>query len=117
MEQTKQTVFLKSMLISQLLMETIDQLKHTKQYRQDIKNQTNRLEKMLEQYSIREFDIIYKTDPEMTTNIMNKIESLVDKISTSSIEDLVMINAVIEKYNENKEWFREHGRVEFLKID
>jgi pyrroloquinoline quinone (PQQ) biosynthesis protein C len=42
---------------------------------------------------------------------------LVDKISTSSIEDLVMINAVIEKYNENKEWFREHGRAEFLKID
>jgi hypothetical protein len=117
MEQTKQTVFLKSMLISQLFLETIDQLKNTQQYRQDIKNQTNRLEKMLENYSIREFDVIYKTNPEMTTNIMNKIESLVDKISTSSIEDLVMINAVIEKYNENKEWFREHGRAEFLKID
>lgn len=117
MDETKQMVFLKSMMISQLLLETLDQLKNTQQYRQDIKNQTNRLEKMLEQYAIREFDIIYKTDPEMTTNIMNKIESLVNKISTSPIDELVMINAVIDKYTENKDWFIKYGSAEFLKID
>jgi hypothetical protein len=28
-----------------------------------------------------------------------------------------MINAVIDKYKENKEWFLEYANAEFLKID
>jgi hypothetical protein len=28
-----------------------------------------------------------------------------------------MINAVIDKYKENKEWFAEYAQAEFLRID
>ena len=72
---------------------------------------------MLEDVVREEFNTIYDTDPEMVTNILNKIEELVDKIKGSSIDELVMINAVVDKYQENKDWFTEHGEAEFLKID
>jgi hypothetical protein len=53
----------------------------------------------------------------MTTNILSKIESLVTKLTTSTLDELIMIDAVIEKYNDNKEWFKEYAETEFLKID
>ena len=53
----------------------------------------------------------------MTTNVLNKLEALVDKLSTSSVDELVMIDSVIDKYHENKEWFKKHGEAEFLKIE
>ena len=31
-----------------------------------------------------------------------------DKIKNSDIDELVMIDAVIDKYKENQEWFMEH---------
>jgi len=53
----------------------------------------------------------------MVTNILNKIEELIDKIKGSSIDELIMINSVVDKYQENKDWFKEHAEAEFLKID
>lgn len=53
----------------------------------------------------------------MTTNILRSIEDLTTKLTTSNLDELVMINAVIEKYNENKEWFTQYGNAEFLRID
>ena len=72
---------------------------------------------MLEPIAKAEYDKLYSVDPEMVTNILNKIEALVDKIKGSSIDDLVLINAVIDKYKENKEWFAEYGEADFLKLD
>lgn len=109
--------YLKSVLISQLLLEANEGLRLTKQYKQNIKQQVNKLNQMLEEVVREEFNTIYDTDPEMVTNILNKIEELVDKIKGSSIDELVMINAVVDKYQENKDWFTEHAEAEFLKID
>ena len=114
---TIQLNYLKSVILSQLLLEANDQLKLTKQYKLNVKNQINKLDKMLEDIVREEYDTIYKTDPEMTTNILNKIESLVEKLKTSSIDELVMIDSVIDKYKENKEWFMEYGQAEFLRIN
>ena len=109
--------YLKSVLISQLLLEANDQLKMTTQYRLNVKNQINKLDKMLEDVVKEEFNTIYDTDPQMVTNILNKIESLIDKIKGSSIDELVMIDAIVDKYQENKEWFKEYANAEFLKIE
>jgi molecular chaperone DnaK (HSP70) len=114
--ETLQMVFLKSVLLGQLLLEANDNLKMTKQYRHELKNQINRLDRMLESYVKNEFDVVYSSDPTMTTNIMNRIDSLIDKIKNASIDELVMIDAVIDKYNENREWFTEHGKAEFLRL-
>ena len=109
--------YLKTVLISQLLLEANDQLKMTIQYKQNVKNQINKLDVMLEEVVREEYVNLYNTDPEMVTNILNRIESLIDKIKGSSIDELVMIEAVVNKYQENKEWFKEHASAEFLKIE
>ena len=98
--------YLKSVLLSQLLLEANDQLKMTKQYKLNVKNQINKLDAMLEDVVREEFNTVYDTDPQMVTNILNKIESLIDKIKGSSIDELVMIDAIVDKYQDNKEWFK-----------
>jgi hypothetical protein len=89
----------------------------TKQYKLNVKNQINKLDVMLEDVVREEFNTVYDTDPQMVTNILNKIESLIDKIKGSSIDELVMIDAIVDKYQDNKEWFKEYANAEFLKID
>ena len=109
--------YMKSVLLSQLLLEANEGLRLTKQYRQNVKQQVNKLNTMLEDTVREEYNNLYDTDPQMVTNILNKIESLMDKIKGSSIDELVMINSVVDKYQENKDWFKEHAEAEFLKID
>ena len=109
--------YLKTVLLSQLLLEANEGLRLTKQYKQNIKQQINKLNQMLEEVVRQEFDTVYDTDPQMVTNILNKVEELMDKIKGSSIDELVMINAVVNKYQNNKEWFKEYAEAEFLKID
>jgi hypothetical protein len=109
--------YLKTVLLSQLLLEANEGLRLTKQYKQNVKQQINKLNTMLEEVVREEFNTVYDTDPEMVTNILNKIEELIDKIKGSSIDELVMINSVVDKYQENKDWFKEHAEAEFLKID
>ena len=109
--------YLKTVLLSQLLLEANEGLRLTKQYKQNVKQQINKLNTMLEDVVREEFNTVYDTDPQMVTNILNKIEELIDKIKGSSIDELVMINSVVDKYQENKDWFKEHAEAEFLKID
>ena len=109
--------YLKTVLLSQLLLEANEGLRLTKQYKQNVKQQINKLNTMLEEVVREEFNTVYDTDPQMVTNILNKIEELVDKIKGSSIDELIMINSVVDKYQENKDWFKEHAEAEFLKID
>ena len=109
--------YLKSVLISQLLLEANESLRLTTQYKLNVKQQINKLNLMLEDTVREEYNNLYNTDPEMVTNILNKIEGLIDKIKGSSIDELVMIEAVIDKYQDNKEWFIEHANADFLKIE
>ena len=109
--------YLKTVLLSQLLLEANEGLRLTKQYKQNVKQQINKLNQMLEEVVREEFNTVYDTDPQMVTNILNKIEELIDKIKGSSIDELIIINSVVDKYQENKDWFKEHAEAEFLKID
>jgi len=112
-----QQEYLKSVILSQLLLESNENLFFTQQYKQQIKHKINSLNKDLEEIVRNEFKIIYNTDPETTTNILNNIELIIKKLQTSSIDELIFMNAVIDKYKENKEWFLEYGETEFLKLD
>jgi hypothetical protein len=72
---------------------------------------------MLEEYVNEDFNTVYNNNEEMTMNVFRKINELIKKISSADIDELVMIDAVIDKYKENKEWFVEHVSAEFLKLD
>lgn len=112
-----QLEFLKSVLLSQLLLECNENLRFTNQYNGALKHLLNKVNSHLETTVYDEYRKIYNTDAEMTTNILRSIEDLVTKLTTSNLDELVMINSVIEKYNENRDWFKEYGNVEFLKIE
>ena len=46
------------------------------------------------------------------------IEAIEDLQGTNKyIDELVMIDAVIDKYKDNQEWFMEHESADFLKLD
>jgi hypothetical protein len=107
----------KSIILSQLLLENNEELKGTKFYRQELKRDLNKIIGSLDKYSREYYDTLYNNDNDMVNNIMNRIEALTMKLSSSTIEDLILIDAVIDKYNENKEWFKKHEQVDFLKIN
>ena len=109
--------YLKVVLLGQLLVESIDNIKGTTRYKREVKMIGNRFVSMLEQYVSEDFNTVYNNNEEMTMNVMRKITELINKIATSDIDDLVMIDAVLDKYNENKEWFVEHASADFLKLD
>ena len=113
---TTQLEYLKSVILAQLLLEANENLRLTTQYKQQIKHKINSLNKDLELVVFEEYTKIYKTDAEMTINILNAIDDLVLKLTSSTLDDLVLINAVIEKYKENKEWFTQYGEAEFLRL-
>ena len=113
----EQITYLKSVVLSQLLLEANESLMNTTVYKQSLKQQINRMNNILEPIVREEFDGIYKSDPEMTTNILNKIESIVTKICSYQLEELVILDAVVDKYENNKEWFLEHTASEFLRIE
>ena len=100
--------FLKSVLTSQLLLEANEELVLTNRYKGALKQQINRVNSMLEPIVREEFDSIYKSDPEMTTDILNKIDSIISIISKSDLDELVIIEGILNEYNINKE--------EYLKI-
>ena len=112
-----QLEYLKSILLSQLLLETNENLRLTKQYKQGLKYKINNLNKDLERIVLFEYTKVYMADPEMTTNILKSIEELIQKLTTCNIDELVIINAVIDKYKDNKDWFKKYGEAEFLRIE
>jgi len=106
----------KSLMLSQLLLEANDSLVGTKFYKQEFKRDLNKCIGSLEKFTEQYYKTMYDNDPEMVTNILNKIEGLLDTLKTASIEDLIMIESIISKYNNNKEQFRETEQVVFNKI-
>ena len=114
---SEQVTYLKSIILAQLLLEANESLVNTNVYKQSLKQQINRMNGILEPIVRQEFDGVYNSEPEMTTNILNKIDSIVGKIASYQIEELVILEAVVDKYENNKEWFLEHTASDFLKID
>lgn len=109
--------YLKSVLISQLLLEANDELQGSKGFRQNVKHQVNKTSKILEAEYQQGFNIIYNNNPEMCTNVLNKIDGLIHKIKTASIDELVMIDALVDNYFKNKDELIETQTAKFNKID
>jgi hypothetical protein len=106
---SKETIsYLKSVLTSQLLLEANEELVLTNRYKGSLKQQINRVNGMLEPIVREEFDILYTSNPEMTTDILNKIDFIINIISKSDLDELVIIEGLLSDYDTNKE--------EYLKI-
>ena len=104
-------------MISQLLLEANDDLKGSVGFKQNVKLQVNKTSKLLEGIYQEGFNNVYNNNPEMCTNVLNKIDSLMHSIKTASIDELVMIEALVKQYKENKEEINKNQTTEFTKID
>ena len=100
--------YLKCVLISQLLLEANDDLKGSKAFKQNVKLQVNKTSKLLEGIYQEGFNTVYGNNPEMCTNVLNKIDSLIHSIKTASVDELVMIEALVKQYKENKDEINKH---------
>jgi len=109
--------YLKSVLMAQLLLEANDELKGSEAFRQNIKYQVGKTNKLLEEVYQQGFNTIYYNNPEMCTNVLNKIDNLIHKIKVASIDELVIIDALVDQYFKNKEEINETQTAEFTKID
>jgi len=109
--------YLKSVLMAQLLLEANDELKGSEAFRQNIKYQVGKTNKLLEQVYQQGFNTIYYNNPEMCTNVLNKIDNLIHKIKVASIDELVIIDALVDQYFKNKDEINETQNAEFTKID
>jgi len=108
--------YLKSVMLSQLLLEANDELIGSNAFKQNVKLQVNKTSKMLESVYKEGYNIVYHNNPEMCTNVLNKIDSLIHKIKTASIDELVMIDALVDNYFENKDELVKTQTAEFEKL-
>ena len=109
--------YLKCVLISQLLLEANDELKGSKAFKQNVKLQVNKTSKLLEGIYQEGFNTVYHNNPEMCTNVLNKIDSLTHKIKVATIDELVMIDALVGNYFQNKEEHNKNQTTEFTKLN
>ena len=109
--------YLKCVLISQLLLEANDDLKGSVGFKQNVKLQVNKTSKLLEGIYQEGFNTVYNNNPEMCTNVLNKIDSLTHKIKVATIDELVMIDALVDNYFQNKEEHNKNQTAEFTKLD
>ena len=100
--------YLKSLVLAQLLLEANDELEGSAYYDTRLKTDVIRLEKTVVKQLDKQYRVIYNVDPALMHNIQSEIEKLVDRIACSSIDDLVTLNLVIEKYIKNNNWFLEN---------
>ena len=106
----------KSVILSELRLEANENLVGTRFYQRSFKRDLNRCIEALDEYTKKYYNDMYEDDPEMVTNILNKIDNLLELIKDASIEDLVMMETIIVKYNEDKSLFRENEEVMFNKL-
>ena len=109
--------YLKCVLISQLLLEANDDLKGSKAFKQSVKYQVGKTNQILEQVYQEGFNTVYHNNPEMCLNVLNKIDGLIHKIKTATIDELVIIDALVDQYFNNKEEINKTQTTEFTKID
>tara|TARA_R110002074_G_scaffold400820_1_gene597142 strand:- start:1185 stop:1538 length:354 start_codon:yes stop_codon:yes gene_type:complete len=115
---SKETIsYLKTVLTSQLLLEANEELVLTNRYRSSLKQQINRTNKMLEPIVREEFDSVYAADPEMTTNLLNKIDTVINIIAKLDLDEIVIVEDMLRDYTSNKEKYLKEAQVKIDKID
>lgn len=93
---------LKVIMLSMLLADAVYDLSGTTLFKNEVKQNANRLVKSIKPY-IKQYDDVYKTDPTLAINLLNQVDALLNKIKTKSLVDLTMINQIHDHYKDNIE--------------
>lgn len=107
---------LKVVLLSQLLVEAMDDIKHTTMYKAKVKQFGNTFANLL-RGAIKQNDEVYKADPEMATNLFNELDGLVEKLATLDVVGLTMIKQIHDEYSKNPEDWDNCFNLEMTKLN
>lgn len=106
---------LKVIMLSQLLVECIDDISGTTLYKQNVKNQGNRFIKTLKPY-LKQTAEINKANPEMANNVYNNVEQLISKLGQTDLTGLIMINQIYDHYSQFPKDWEQFFEVELEKL-
>lgn len=110
-------IHLNMVLTCELLVDFIDELKGTSEYRQSLKSKAKNLEAEIEPILAKNLQRFYDVDEEMTVNTMRNFKELIMNISTLGTNELLLINEVIKDYKANKEEFEAKYHINLTKLD
>ena len=117
MPEELRLIALRFVLNAQSLVEDYDLLKGTSLHKGIIKSLSNNLVNILTPILIKEYTNVYKSDPEMCTNVTREIETLKDRFVKSPVYDLVMINQIFTHYENHKDDWKNLFAVELTQLD
>ena len=106
---------LKVIVLASLMEDAIDDVRETHLYQKNIKNQCNKMVKMLEPH-VAEVDVIYSKGPEFTTNVMREVDELTTKMADLNVVDYVMMKQIYDTYSNDKENWQNLMNIEFQKL-
>ena len=90
----KARLYVKSLILAQLLLEANDDLEGTPFYDTRLDTDVKRVEKTLTKQINKQFMNIYNADPALIHNVMIRTENLVTKIGKCEIDDLTMLSLI-----------------------
>lgn len=70
----------------------------------------------LEEQIVSDYDRIYKKDPELVTNAMNKKNALISQVAKYNEPDVILFAEFAAKFDENIDSIREKGVIIFDKL-
>ena len=95
-------VAIKTILLAQLLVEQLDEIKDTTLYNGTIKNLSNKLEKVLHPFCRNQYDSMYSDDVQNSINVLDVIIDQLVHNSLINIEKLDTYNLYILKDKNGK---------------
>lgn len=107
---------LKVVILSALLSEAIDDLRGSTLFKQSVKQQCNRLQKVIEPY-VKQLDEVYDVNPELVTNVFREIELFLGKLGKMDLMDLVVLNQFFEHYQLNPAEWQDKFEMEMTRLD
>lgn len=110
-------IHLNVVLTCELLVDFIDELKGTSEFRQTLKSKAKSLEAEIEPILAKNLQRFYDVDEEMTVNTMRNFKELILNISTLGTNELLLINEVIKDYKANKDIFEVKYPINLTKLN
>lgn len=91
----------KSIILSQMACNALEDIKHTKYYKKELKNRLNLAVKELIKAEETEFDLIYEAAAESTDQISANIMAFIEVLMKERFTDSVSLMSIIIAYKIN----------------
>lgn len=108
---------LKMYFHSALAVEAHDYLLPTKAYSKEFKRDGNRFLVQLERVANKNFELLYKEDPEFTTNMFAKIEQVIELLVAIEFGDYPVLLELLKEFHKDKEYWKDNIVCMFNRLD